>query len=159
MDFAAQEKEGRNVIDIHPTRCNICGGAVIYTSNSQIYGREYGSGYCYLCETCGAYVGTHKPRPKEALGLLADESMRKGKMMCHALFDPLWRGKKKAHKKRKDLYRWLSKQMEVPIEDCHFGYFDLSQLRKAYKILRSVQSQKMAYDNCGNIYFKEQEGS
>ena len=67
------------MINTHPTHCNICGGPVTYCSNARIYGREYGSGYCYLCEQCGAYVGTHKPRPREALGLLADEPMRTGK--------------------------------------------------------------------------------
>lgn len=66
-------------MDLHPTVCNLCGGSVVYTSNAEIYGREYGSGKCYLCTQCGAYVGTHKPRPQEALGLLADERMRKEK--------------------------------------------------------------------------------
>lgn len=47
------------MINTHPTRCNICGGPVTYGSNARIYGKEYGSGYCYLCERCGAYVGTH----------------------------------------------------------------------------------------------------
>lgn len=103
------------MINTHPTKCNICGGRVIYTSNSRIYGREYGSGYCYLCQSCGAYVGTHKPRPREAFGILADERMRNGKKMCHSLFDPLWQGKPKARKKRKDLYAWLAIQMGICI--------------------------------------------
>ena len=143
------------MINTHPTRCNICGGRVTYGSNARVYGREYGSGYCYLCEQCGAYVGTHKPRPREALGLLADEPMRTGKKMCHALFDPLWQGQPKAHKKRNDLDRWLAHEMEIPIEDCHFGYFDIDQLRRAYIILRGVQDKQMRYDNCGRIYFEE----
>lgn len=145
------------MIDTHPTKCNICGGPVIYVSNDRVYGRKYGSGYCYLCKNCGAYVGTHKPRPKEALGLLADESMRKGKMMCHSLFDPIWEGKPKANKKRKDLYKWLSKQMDIPVEYCHFGYFDIHQLRKANKILLDIQGMTMLYDNCGNILFKAEK--
>ena len=63
------------MINTQPEVCNLCGGKVIYTSNARVYhGREYGSGYCYLCLACGAYVGTHKPHPKEALGLLADEN-------------------------------------------------------------------------------------
>ena len=62
-------------VDTHPTTCNLCGGQVIYTSNERVYGRKYGSGYCYLCTCCGAYVGTHEPRPREALGLLADSRM------------------------------------------------------------------------------------
>ena len=49
------------MIDKYPTVCNLCGGKVIYTSNARIYGKEYGSGKCYLCTNCGAYVGTHKP--------------------------------------------------------------------------------------------------
>lgn len=108
---------------------------MIYTTNDRVYGRKYGSGYCYLCTACGAYVGTHVPRPREALGLLANEQMRKGKMMCHDLFDPIWKGKEHAHKKRVSAYKWLAEQMGVPIEECHFGYFDLEQLRKAYRIL------------------------
>ena len=62
------------MINTQPKICNICGGKVIYTSNAAVYhGRQYGSGYCYLCLNCGAYA-----RPKEALRLLADASMRKG---------------------------------------------------------------------------------
>lgn len=75
--------------------------------------------------------------------------------MCHALFDPLWQGKPKARKKRNDLYSWLAHEIGVPIKDCHFGYFDIHQLRKAYKILTRVQGKQMQYGNCGNIYFEE----
>lgn len=83
------------MIDKYPKVCNICGGKVIYTSNADIYGKEYGSGKCYLCTSCRAFVGTHKPRPREALGILADANMRKGKVMCHEIFDTKWKGKKR----------------------------------------------------------------
>ena len=142
------------MIDLHPTRCNICGGHVVFTSNAAIYGKEYGSGKCYLCQSCGAYTGTHRPRPREALGLLADEPMRKGKVMCHDLFDAMWKGKRKARKKRKDLYAWLADRMGIPVEECHFGYFDIHQLRRAYLILKTVQGQEMMYDNKGRVYFE-----
>lgn len=145
------------MINLYPTRCNICGGPVTYESNARIYGRQYGSGYCYRCESCGAYVGTHKPHPMKALGLLADEPMRTGKKMCHALFDLHWQGKPKARKKRNDLYSWLAEQMGIPTDECHFGYFDIDQLRRAYKILRGVQGFEMLYDNYGRIYFGRKE--
>lgn len=141
------------MVDLHPTVCNICGGHVVFTSNSVIYGKEYGSGKCYICQSCGAYTGTHRPRPTEALGLLADEPMRKGKVLCHDLFDPMWKGKRKSHKKRKDLYAWLAEEMGIPLDECHFGYFDLRQLRQAYRILMYVSNKELRYDNNGKIYF------
>lgn len=139
------------MIDEHPTKCNICGGQVVYTSNAEIYGKQYGSGFCYLCTNCGAYVGTHKPWPRKALGLLANERMRTGKKMCHAIFDAKWKGQKKAHKKRKDLYCWLASKMRIPVEDCHFGHFDIDQLLQAYGILKQIESEPLKYDNGGNI--------
>lgn len=71
------------MIDLQPTKCNLCGGDVIFTSNAKVYGRTYGSGKCYLCTNCGAYVGTHGPRPMEALGLLADKEMGIPVKECH----------------------------------------------------------------------------
>lgn len=59
-------------IDLQPTVCNLCGGKTILTSNSIIYGKQYGSGKCYYCTKCGAFVGTHVPRPTIALGILSD---------------------------------------------------------------------------------------
>ena len=139
------------MINLKPNVCNLCSGRVIYTSNADIYGREYGSGKCYLCLNCGAYVGTHKPRPKEALGVLANERMRKGKMLCHEIFDSKWKGKKKASKKRADLYLWLSKKLGISYADCHFGYFDLETLRRAYRILLTIRDVELLYDSKGNI--------
>ena len=141
------------MIDLHPTTCNICGCHVIFTSNASIYGKEYGSGKCYLCQNCGAYTGTHRPRQMEALGLLADEPMRKGKVACHDLFDPHWKGKPKARKKRNDLYAWLAGKMGLPVEECHFGYFDIHQLRLAYRTLYAVRGKEIRYDNKGKLYF------
>lgn len=142
-------------INLYPTKCNLCGGPVIYTSNAVVYhGKTYGSGMCYLCTCCGAYVGTHKPRPQEALGLLANANMRKGKIMCHDIFDSFWRKKKKAHKKRYDMYEWLAVQMQVPVENCHFGWFSLEELRMAYRILLTIKGKTMKYDNNGKLYFK-----
>lgn len=147
------------MIDKYPKTCNLCGGSVIFTSNAVIYGREYGSGRCYLCTKCSAFVGTHKPWPREAMGLLADARMRKGKKLCHSLLDPFWRGKPKAQKKRQDLYFWLSTQLDIPFEDCHFGHFDLERLRAAYRILSGIQGREMRYDNRGMIYFSVEEVS
>lgn len=137
-----------------PKICNLCGGKVVYTSNAVVYGREYGSGRCYLCTQCGAFVGTHRPWPREALGILADKPMRELKVVCHGLFDAYWKGKPKARKKREDLYAWLAGQLGIPLELCHFGYFDLKTLERAFAVLKVCQGKQMRYDSKGRIYFE-----
>ena len=124
------------MIEIHPKICNLCGGRGEYMNNARIYGKQYGSGYCYRCTVCGAYVGTHKPRPKEAMGILADSEMREWKRKCHNLFDSFWKaaGKRK-QRRRRQLYIRLAGEMGIRIEECHFGYFDREQLRCAYRII------------------------
>lgn len=122
-------------MDLKPTKCNLCGGKVIFTSNRIIYGREYGSGKCYFCTNCKGYVGTHEPRPTEALGLISDKEMREMKMKCHALFDQKWKNAENKHKARSNAYKDLAKKLKIPVNMCHFGYFDLDMLYKAYRIL------------------------
>lgn len=129
------------MINLYPTKCNLCSGEVVYTSNADIYGRAFGSGKCYRCLNCGAYVGTHKPRPREALGILANEHMRKEKIRCHELFDSMWKDKQNASKLRKELYWLLSRKLNITYEDCHFGYFGLDMLQKAYGILLEMKEE------------------
>ena len=119
------------MIDLHPTKCNICGGKVIYVSNAEIYGRQYGSGFCYLCTNCRAYVGTHKPYPRNAMGILADEEMRQLKMKAHSLFDKKWSN----HKERSRCYKELAKQLGINSEECHFGWMSKETLLKAISLL------------------------
>lgn len=121
------------LINLNPEICNICYGEVIYTTNDKVYGKRYGSGYCYFCTSCKAYVGTHKPRPKEALGLLANKEMRNMRSRCHYLFDQFWEGKNK--QTRESAYAKLAQALGIELADCHFGYFNLEQLKKAYDII------------------------
>ena len=131
------------MINERPTICNICGGEVKLVKNSEVYhGQSFGSGYCYLCTKCGAYVGTHRKRPYDALGILADKQMRDMKMACHDLFDRKWKGKNSQHHARELAYERLAKKMKIPVEDCHFGHFNLDKLNQAYEILIEELKQK-----------------
>lgn len=101
-------------------------------SNAQVYGgRTYGSGKCYLCDSCGAYVGTHKPRPDEAMGILADKDMRAMKRAAHELFDSMW----SSQAERAAMYRWLANRLGIDHSECHFGYFDKAMLAKSIDIM------------------------
>lgn len=122
-------------VNLYPKVCNLCGGKVECISNSVIYGREYGSGYCYRCQSCGAYVGTHKPWPKRAMGILANAEMREWKRKCHEVFDSF--RKNEGGKKRRMMYKRLAEKMNIQVSMCHFGYFDTDQLKQAYQIMKN----------------------
>lgn len=126
--------------NLYPEVCNICGPKVIFTSNSRIYGREYGSGKCYLCTNpaCRAFVGTHEPRPEEALGILSTPKMREMKKKVHGMFDELWLHEKDRRTARTKAYAFLAEKMGIPVEECHFGYFDMDQLNAACSILQET---------------------
>lgn len=121
-----------------PKVCDFCGSKVVMTSNKAIYVRTYGNGLCYLCTNpeCRAHVGVHT-KTIYPLGRLANKEMRILKMECHALFDPLWNRGGNRGKRRQAAYRWLAKQMRIPVAQCHFGWFDLDQLKTALEILKT----------------------
>ncbi|MNO23023.1 hypothetical protein D3C76_128150 [compost metagenome] len=123
------------VIDKYPipVSCPYCGGSVIYTSNATIYGREYGNGRCYKCTSCDAYVGVHN-RTRIPLGRLANRELRELKKECHALFDPVWKLNKNI--KREHAYGRLANVLDIPSNECHFGWFDKDLLIRALEILQ-----------------------
>lgn len=119
-------------VNTRPYECNICGSSEVrFCSNAIIYGRQYGSGYCYYCFRCKSYVGTHKNNPRESLGILATKDMRELKKKCHAIFDRQWSNKRE----RDDLYLWLADELRITKSSCHFGWADMDLLQKAYRIL------------------------
>lgn len=130
------------MIDLHPTKCNICGGHVVYTEVAKVYGEKNlkfkSSGYCYHCINCGAIVGTHKNAPKDAMGILANKEMAEMRQKSHKLFDTLW----KTRDQRTAMYQRLADELGIPFEECHFGYFDLEQLKKVYSILVKLWREK-----------------
>lgn len=137
------------IVDLQPTKCNICGGVVKFVSNTRVYrGRQYGNGVCYLCMDCGAYVGTHKHTPHLALGILSDRQMRAKKIKCHELFDKHWRC---GSVSRSKMYDWLAKELKIDRKDCHFGYFDMRMLSRAYNLLKSIKDCEPVLGNNGNI--------
>ena len=120
-----------------PSICPFCNGKIRYTSNAEIYGREYGNGKYYLCKSCDAYVGVHNGT-NIALGVMANKEMRKLKKQCHSIFDKLW----KDNKERNGLYYKLSKIMNIDRNHCHFGHFDTDELKRALEILKSGELKK-----------------
>ena len=115
-----------------PNICS-CGGKVIYGRMEDFGIRPYQSGHCYICMVCGAYVGTHQNRPREALGVLSDAKTRRMRALCHQEFDKHWQST--AGKNR--LYYKLSKDLGIKSEDCHFGYMNYKELSKALDVMKA----------------------
>lgn len=115
-----------------PTICRYCGSPVVYTSNAEIYGREYGEGRCYLCRNCRAFVGVH-PGTDTPLGTLANEELRRYRKAAHFWFDKIWKSPTKITTRDK-AYKWLSKELGLPKEETHIGMFEKEQCEKVMEI-------------------------
>lgn len=119
-----------------PKVCPFCGHPVIKTSNAVIYGKQYGSGVCYKCTSCDAYVGCHPNG--SPLGTLANKATRDLRRRCHNVFDACW---KLGGLSRSYCYAELSKRMNIPIKECHFAYFDIPKLTQALNILPEMKKE------------------
>ena len=117
-----------------PTTCRYCGEEVIYTSNSEVYGKEYGNGKCYLCRNCRAFVGVHTGT-KIPLGTLANDELRKMRNEAHNMFDKLWKAPTRIMK-RNDAYYWLAQKMGLKKEDTHIALFEIEQCKQVVKLVQ-----------------------
>lgn len=68
-----------------------------------------------------------------------DHETARARHDIHAIFDPLWKEsghfKGPKQKRRLDAYRWLAKEMGLPLNETHFGMFDLTQCERAKVII------------------------
>lgn len=104
-----------------PTECRYCAGQVKLINNSKIYGREYGDWpFMYRCEDCHAYVGLH-PNTDVPLGTVATHQLRKDRMASKDLFHKVKHAKGLS---RTLAYQWLAGKLDIPVEQCHFGWFE-----------------------------------
>lgn len=123
-----------------PTKCSNCNSENIrYTSNAEIYhGKQYGNGYCYLCDNCGASVGVHDTKSKKPLGRFATRELKDLKMSCHKIFDKYWKSR---NFKRTDCYGYLADKLGLMLRETHFGWFDKEYLLKALEVLRNTNEE------------------
>lgn len=121
--------------------CPYCSRPAVRTSSVEVYGVDYGM--IYLCRPCHAYVGCHK-RSGKPLGTLANAELREYRKAAHTAFDPLWNavgGKFFGY--RRDAYEWLAVRMELPVEKCHIGMFDVRQCKQVIEECLRIQGGKI----------------
>lgn len=120
------------------TKCPYCGKDVVLKSATFIYPNHKKAKYwgkVWVCSdypNCDAYVGCHKGTdiPK---GRLANEKLRFYKKEAHKQFDPIW---KSGLMSRREAYKWLASMMNLSLDDCHIGMFDISDCQKVIDICK-----------------------
>lgn len=117
-----------------PTKCRYCGSEVVFTSNAEIYGREYGNGKCYLCRNCKAFVGVHT-ETLTPLGTLANDELRKARNEAHKYFDEIWKSKRM---KRQEAYKWLAKKMNLTKDETHIALFEIDQCKQVVDLAKEI---------------------
>lgn len=124
-----------------PTICRYCGSEVVFTSNAEIYGKEYGEGKCYLCRNRRAFVGVH-PGTDKPLGTLADEELRRWRKAAHFWFDQIWKKPLRITTRYK-AYGWLAERLGIPREHTHIGMFEKEECEKTIELSRErVEKRK-----------------
>lgn len=110
--------------------CPYCNRAVTFiASSAHIYnGRDFGP--VWECAPCKAWVGCHKGT-RLALGTPANAELRTARSAVHSAFDPIW---KEGDMSRSRAYAWLANRLEIPVEDCHIGQFDLDMCQRAIAV-------------------------
>ena len=106
--------------------CKLVGGKKIYPHRKDLYNLRF-----YKCPDCGAYAGCHgdSTRPK---GVPANKATRDARMRTHALFDPLWKGKKEIRRfaSRKAAYKAMAADLGMSSSEAHIGMMDVSKLHR-----------------------------
>jgi hypothetical protein len=137
-----QKHEDRNV---QPPICPYCGdfskrvtGRDIYPHRQDLYNIKM-----YECRKCDARIGCHGNTWKP-LGTLANSELRKIRTQAHASFDRIWR---EAWMDRKEAYSWLANKLEINVEDCHIGMFDIGFCSKVIELSDSYINSISKHDS------------
>lgn len=111
--------------------CPYCKTEAVWCENKEIYGRNYGKSFmCYLCKSCGAYVGCHN-NTRKPLGTMANKELREMRMKVHGYIDPLW---KTGYYSRGGLYQRISRALGYTY---HTGEADIETCRKILSMVFS----------------------
>lgn len=112
--------------------CPYCNQKTELIDSAEIYnGTSYG--WMYICRACNVYVGCYK-NSQRSLGRLANEELRLAKHTAHQHFDRIWKSKEMTGWYQKKAYRWLSEQLDTPLEYTHIGMFETDMCEKVIEL-------------------------
>lgn len=112
--------------------CPYCYNNSEFIDSSLYYSNGVSYGMIYICRPCDAIVGVHKGT-ENALGRLANSTLRNLKKQAHTMFDQLWKTNEMS---RSEAYRWLSQAMNLPPEYTHIGMFSEKSCEKVIILVK-----------------------
>lgn len=122
-------------------KARLVDGAVIYPHRQDLRQHRF-----WQCARCDAYVGCHKPNRHlrldgtEPLGRLANAELRRAKSAAHGCFDWIWQDR---HKTCSEAYAWLASKLDIPVERCHIGEFDVPTCRRVVEVCEGFRKSML----------------
>ncbi len=138
--------------------CPYCDQKTQYVDSIIVYPESHGM--IHYCKDCQAWVGCHNGTD-QSYGFVATKYLRGLRHETHQLFDPLWQSKVHYGEKPKTAQvaarKWLAGVLDIPVEVCHIGMFDIEMCRKTIEICQKYhltpeqreQRQKDADERAG----------
>lgn len=124
-----------------PKSCTFCKGEVAIVHHNDIFGRACGDWpWVYACQSCDARVGMH-PQTNIPLGTLADHELREVRKRAKAPFQLLHES---GLMSRREAYQALADELSIPVNTCHFGWFNLKQCELAEAAAQEIYHRSFA---------------
>lgn len=129
-------------------RCPYCDqDAELVTGDAIFHLRhDLSAKYFWRCEPCDAHVGCHAPGAVVhgslksdgtlPLGTLANRELRQARTRVHNAFDWVWRT---GRLHRTSAYAWLAGRLDIPINSCHIGTFDLETCNRVIEVMETAK--------------------
>ncbi|MEQ2025372.1 zinc-finger-containing protein [Xenorhabdus szentirmaii] len=118
-----------------PTHCRYCNKHVTISHHLDVFKQIHDNSrwpWLYYCWSCGARVSIH-PGTDIPMGSLADKPTRIARLSAHQYFDDV---RVRWNLERMEAYQWLASQLEISLNECHFGWFDVDMCEKAKYVMR-----------------------
>jgi hypothetical protein len=134
-----------------PDPCPYCGREpVLHRDSTPIYKQDHGPVWaCPGWPQCDSIIGCH-PGTTRPLGTMANTMLRKARKRAHKFFDKLF---DPGPLTRQQAYIELATYMDLDIDDCHMGQFDLGQCELAAAFarakLRTIYKGRLSSDEPG----------
>lgn len=119
--------------------CTGCGTDVEarLTDGFEMYPRrvDLHSHVFWVCDTCRAFVGTHKTNNKP-LGFLATQAIKSWRKNIHAILDPLWMNKKI---RRGQAYAYVSNRIGRTYHTAEI--YSVEEGKRIYNIVKELKDK------------------